>query len=142
MIAEAALAVLAYTAPAPCTDHLALVLHSAGFRANRIRIAWAIAMRESKGNPAAVSPRNADYGLFQFNRAAWSKAEWWNPARLIDPVYNARVAYKLSQGGRTWYPWDISGRGEHLGRYSSGSTFRVFVRYLAEYPCVGKSWPS
>ena len=141
MIAEAALAVLAYTSPAPCANVLAQQLHAVGFRGHRLQTAWAIAMRESKGHAAAISPTN-DFGLFQFNRATWSKATWWDPARLLDPVYNARVAWKLSQGGRTWYPWDISGRGEHLGRYSSSSTFRVFVRYLSEYPCRASSWRS
>ena len=134
MIIETALAVAAFTSPAPCANVLAQQLHAAGFTGSRLRTAWAIAMRESHGNAGAIST-TGDYGLFQFNRSAWHRAAWWNPTRLLDPAYNARVAWKVSQHGRTWYPWDIGGRGQHLGRYSSRSTFRVFVQYVKEYPC-------
>jgi hypothetical protein len=92
-------------------------------------------MRESKGNPRAISPRRADFGLFQWNRAAWSRATWWDERQLLDGAYSAAVAFKISQGGRTFYPWDISGRGWHQKRYSSTSTYRVFVKYVKAYPC-------
>lgn len=133
MIIEAALAAAVYTAPA-CTDPVVSVLHSAGFRGKALRYAYGIVMRESKGHAIAVSPGH-DYGLFQWNRAAWSRATWWDPVRLLDPAYNAAVAFKISQGGRTWYPWDINGRGYHLGRYSSRATYRVWVQYVKAYPC-------
>jgi hypothetical protein len=134
VIIEAALAAVVHLAPA-CTNPVVTVLHSAGFRGQALRYAYGIVMRESKGNPRAISSRQADYGLFQFNRAAWSKADWWHSTRLLDPSYNAAVAWRLSQGGRTWYPWDIDGRGRHLGRYSSSATYRVFVQYVQAYPC-------
>jgi excisionase family DNA binding protein len=88
-----------------------------------------------QGQPRAISPRRADFGLFQFNRAAWSRADWWDERQLLDGAYSAAVAYKLSQGGRTWYPWDINGRGYHLKRYSSTSTYQVFVKYVKAFPC-------
>jgi hypothetical protein len=110
------------------------VLHSAGFRGRALKYAYGIVMRESKGHAKAISPTN-DYGLFQWNRATWSRAKWWDPVKLLDATYNAAVAYDISQGGRTWYPWDIGGRGQHLGRYSSSSTYRVWVRYVKQYPC-------
>jgi hypothetical protein len=133
MIAEAALAAVVHLAPA-CTDQTVKVLHSAGFRGQALRYAYAIVMRESKGHARAISP-TSDYGLFQFNRAAHSRSDWWHSTRLLDPAYNAAIAWRLSQGGRTWYPWDISGRGQHLARYSSTSTYRVFVQYVKQYPC-------
>lgn len=133
MIIEAALAAAVYTAPT-CTDPVVRVLHSAGFRGKALRYAYGIVMRESKGHAVAVSPGH-DYGLFQWNRAAWSRATWWDPVRLLDPAYNAAVAFKISQGGRTFYPWDINGRGYHLARYSSRATFNVWVKYVKEYPC-------
>ena len=120
--------------PAPCADVLVTQLRRAGFRARSLRIAWAIAMRESHGHARAISG-GGDYGLFQFNRAAWGDASWWDPTRLLDPLYNATVAYRLSQDGTTWYPWDIDGKGRHLGRYSTSSTYGVFTKYLGEYPC-------
>lgn len=134
MMVEAALAAVVHLAPA-CTDPVINVLHSAGFRGRALRYAYGIVMRESKGNPKAISPRRADYGLFQFNRAAWARANWWDERQLLNGAYSAAVAYRLSQGGRTWYPWDINGRGYHLGRYSSRATFRIFVQYVKAYPC-------
>lgn len=133
MIIETALAAVVHLAPA-CTDPIVTVLHSAGFRGRALRYAYGIVMRESKGNAQAISP-TSDYGLFQFNRAAWSKSDWWHSTRLLDPSYNAAIAWRISQGGRTWYPWDINGRGHHLGRYSSSSTYRVWVQYVKAYPC-------
>ena len=133
MIAEAALAAVVQLAPA-CTDRVVNVLHSAGFRGRALRYAYGIVMRESKGHARAISP-TSDYGLFQFNRATWSKSTWWHSTRLLDPTYNAAVAWRVSQGGSTWYPWDISGNGQHLGRYSSRSTYRVWVQYVKAYPC-------
>jgi hypothetical protein len=118
----------------PCTNVLVTQLRRAGFDGGALRIAWAIAMRESKGHARAISPGN-DYGLFQFNRATWGDASWWDPTRLLDPVYNATVAYRLSQDGTTWYPWDIDGKGQHLARYSSRSVYGVFRDYLGRYPC-------
>ena len=133
MILEAALAAVIYTAR-PCTDPVVSVLHAAGFRGRALKYAYGIVMRESKGHAVAVSPTN-DYGLFQWNRAAWSRANGWDPVKLLDPAYNAAVAFKVSQGGKTWYPWDISGRGFHLARYSSSSTYRVWVKYVKAFPC-------
>ena len=133
MIIETALAAVLYTAPA-CTDPVVNVLHSAGFRGRALRYAYGIVMRESKGHAIAVSGTN-DYGLFQFNRSAWSRAKWWDPVRLLEPAYNASVAFDISQGGKTFYPWDINGRGYHLGRSASTSTYRGFVKYVQAYPC-------
>lgn len=134
MIAEAALAAVVHLAPA-CTDPTVRLLHSVGFRGRALKYAYGIVMRESRGNPLAISPRRADFGLFQFNRAAWARANWWDERQLLDGAYNAGVAYKLSQGGRTFYPWDITGRGYHSKRYSSTSTYRVFVKYVKAFPC-------
>ena len=133
MIIEAALAAALYTA-APCANPVVNVLQSAGFSGRALRYAYGIVMRESKGHARAISS-TSDYGLFQWNRAAWSRSDWWHSTRLLDPAYNAAVAWSISQGGKTWYPWDIDGRGRHLGRYSSSATYRVFVQYVTEYPC-------
>ena len=133
MIAEAALAAVIQLTPA-CTDPVVKVLHSAGFRGRALRYAYGIVMRESRGNARAIS-RTSDYGLFQFNKAAWSRSHWWHSTRLLDPTYNATVAWRISQHGRTWYPWDINGRGQHLGRYTSKQTYRVWVQYVKAYPC-------
>lgn len=133
MIAEVALAAVVHLAPV-CSDRVVNVLHSAGFRARALRIAYGIVMRESKGQPTQIS-RTYDYGLFQFNRAIWGRATWWHSTRLLDPTYNAAAAWRISQHGHTFYPWDISGKGRHLGRYTSTITYRVFVQYVKAFPC-------
>lgn len=118
-----------------CQNFLAQSLHEAGFQGNRLRIAWALAMRESHGHARSVSSTH-DYGLFQFNRAAWHKESWWNTKKLLTPTYNIQVAWDLSQHGHTWYPWDINGKGQHMGNYSSASTYSKFKVWYAKYPCT------
>jgi soluble lytic murein transglycosylase-like protein len=41
-------------------------------------------------------------GLFQIHPVHFA---WASPARLFDPFYNARVAYRLSRAGRSWSHW-------------------------------------
>ncbi len=133
MIPEAALAAAIYLRPV-CTDRVVNVLHSAGFRGRALTFAYGIVMRESKGRPRQISRTN-DYGLFQFNRATWSKASWWHSKRLLNASHNAAAAWTVSQHGHTFYPWDIDGQGRHLSRYTSASTYRVFVQYVKAFPC-------
>ncbi len=117
-----------------CKNWLANVLYETGFRDENLREAWSIVMRESGGREDAISS-TGDYGMFQFNRAAWSSQEWWDTNRLLTREYNAKVAYKISEGGKTWYPWDINGQGEHLGRYTSSGTYSVYQKWYKKFPC-------
>lgn len=117
-----------------CKDKLATRLHAAGFRGENLRQAWAIAMRESGGNPRSISG-TGDYGVFQFNRAAHNAQPWWDSKKLLTPEYNINVAYRVSKGGKTWYMWDISGSGDHLGRYSSRGTYSVYEKWYGKFPC-------
>jgi hypothetical protein len=117
-----------------CKDDLVLFLHDIGFEGNNLRQAWAIAMRESTGNERSIS-KTGDYGLFQFNYAAHNQQDWWDSSKLLEREYNARVAYKVSRGGRTWYPWDIDGQGNHMGRYSPKFVYDVYLKWYNKYPC-------
>ena len=80
-------------------------------------MARCIARHESTNRPWAVSP-TGDYGLFQINARTWfgRVAVWLGGPRgyrrfyvqrrwIFDPLYNAKVAYVISHGGRNWYPW-------------------------------------
>ena len=100
-----------------CDNPLAKSIYAAGFRGDNVKEAWAIAMRESGGRPDAISS-TGDYGVFQFNRAAHHKQDWWDTNRLLTRDYNVKVAYRVSKGGKWWGPWDMSGKGEWLGRYT------------------------
>jgi hypothetical protein len=120
--------------PKQCKNWLVKELHKVGFRGKDLREAWAIVMRESGGKADAISS-TGDYGMFQFNYAAWHKQDWWNTDKLLTRSYNAKVAYKISQGGHTWYPWDIDGTGRHKGNYTSSSVYGKFVSWYKKYPC-------
>lgn len=117
-----------------CNDVLAKRLYAGGFRGENLREAWAIAMRESGGNPRSISS-TGDYGIFQFNLAAHGKQDWWVTPKMLNPQYNIKVAYEMSNGGRTWYPWDIDGRGNHKGGYTSTSTYNKYKQWYNKYPC-------
>lgn len=132
-------------APAVCKNDLVLTLRKAGFKKGNIREAWAIAMRESHGHAKSIS-RTHDYGLYQFNRAAHSKQSWWNVKKLLNADYNAKVAYRMSQGGKTWYPWGLDGQGKvkaQVYRAAGWSNATIqshivapFKKYLKQYDAL------
>lgn len=117
-----------------CKNWLVRELVQAGFRGNGLRIAWAIAMRESGGRANAISS-TGDYGVFQFNRAAHSDQPWWNTTKMLDRDYNIMIAYQMSQGGKTFYPWDIDGKGRHKGNYTSSGVYNKYKSWYNKYPC-------
>ena len=121
--------------PAVCDNWLVKVLYDAGFRGDNLRQAWAIVMRESGGREDAVSA-TGDYGMFQFNKVAWGDRDWWNTQLMLTRDYNAEMAFNVSDGGRTWYPWDIDGKGNHKGNYTSNGVYQKYVKWYNEYPCV------
>lgn len=118
-----------------CKNWLVRELKEAGFKGRGLRIAWAIAMRESGGRANAISS-TGDYGVFQFNRAAWGKQPWWNTKKMLDRDYNIMVAYRISQKGHTFYPWDIDGKGKHKGEYTSRSVYAKYKTWYKKYPCA------
>ena len=119
--------------PKTCKNWLVRELKEAGFKGKGLRIAWAIAMRESGGRANAISS-TGDYGVFQFNRAAWSKQPWWNTKKMLDRDYNIMIAYRISQHGKTFYPWDIDGKGRHKGEYTSKHVYAKYKSWYNKYP--------
>ena len=117
-----------------CENVHVMRLYKTGFRGKNLIEAWAIIMRESGGREDGISS-TGDYGVFQFNKAAHSDQPWWNTEKLLTWEYNMQIGYEMSQGGRTWYPWDISGRGEHLSRYSPAGVFNKFLGWYDKFPC-------
>lgn len=118
---------------ARCTNFLVKDLRKAGFKGKGLRIAWSIAMRESGGRANAISS-TGDYGVFQFNRAAWSSAPWWNTKKLLTRDYNIMIAYRISQKGKTFYPWDIDGKGHHKGGYTSKAVYAKYKAWYKKFP--------
>jgi hypothetical protein len=83
-----------------------------GFR--KPKVAAAIAMAESSGDPKAVGlnrrPRSRDRGLFQIN-------DRWHPEVsdrcAFDARCNAEAAHDISRGGRDWGQWSTWHNGAY-----------------------------
>jgi hypothetical protein len=97
-------------------DPLLSTLVKAGFKGDSLRTAWAIAKRESGGRAAAFNPDastgDRSWGLFQINTlgklASRVKQYGLQSERdLLNPDVNARVAYRMSQGGKDFGAWGI-----------------------------------
>ncbi len=125
-----------------CNNKLAKTLYRAGFRGHNIHEGWAIAMRESNGIPTTLS-NGVDHGLFQFNYPAWGGQKWWNTALLLTPDYNAKIAFKLSDGGRNWGPWGMRDHAQwNFASYGMWSDWQIqnwiinpYMKYYRQYPC-------
>lgn len=70
-----------------------------------------IARHESGMDPTAVSPTD-DHGLFQINASWFGKVVRWRGhvkhiqrRWILNPLYNAQVAWIISRGGTDWWPW-------------------------------------
>lgn len=89
------------------------LLKSVGFTGDALRKAWAVAMKESGGDPAALNTRNAngtvDHGLFQINSVHIPNVPKWK--KILDAKYNASLAYKWSKKGTDWGTWGLGETG-------------------------------
>lgn len=129
-----------YTRPAPCLDPLAETIARAGWTGRDARIAWAIAQRESNGDP--TTEWGGAYGLFQIQASAWEGTDYW-PANPYDADENAAAAYRLWDD-YGWMPWGINddGTGMDLTQYGGWDEetqqawiWEPFSEYFAAYPC-------
>lgn len=155
MIAEAALAAALWAgvgaaSPAPtppqprvkvCQDRVVKWIERAGFKGVSIRVAWAVAQRESNGNPREAS--YPDLGLMQLNSPSWSGTKYW-PADVFDPVQNLKAARKMVRD-MNWQPWglhvskgkvsyDFSAYGGWSSWHHQNWIVAPFQRYWAQYP--------
>lgn len=107
---------------------LSSVIKQVGFKGNSARIAYAIAMAESGGDPHSHNPNPPDnsYGYFQINmlgdlgperRAAFHLR---SNDDLYNPLTNAKAAYEISNGGKNWIPWTTYTSGKYK-EYLSGA---------------------
>jgi len=103
------------------------LLRLTGFRGKDLNIAWAVAMKETHGNPLAhnYNPRTGDnsYGMFQINlygalKDRVSQYKLVSASSLYDPVTNAKVAFQMTSGGRNWGSWGV-GRNSYNGGVST-----------------------
>lgn len=131
-----------YTKRLAPTDLVAL-LKSVGFKGQALKTAWAVAMRESHGNPFSHNQNRAtgdnSYGLFQVNMIdslGVDRREQYGlktNTALFDPVTNASVVFKMTNGGINWGSWGIGAhryRDNEAGYYEQLKNFPIS---LSEY---------
>lgn len=91
------------------------LLHAVGFRGQNLAKAWAVAKKESNGQPIRYNGNSktgdSSLGLFQINMIRdlgperRAKFGLNFSAELLNPVVNAQVAYHMSKGGADWSAW-------------------------------------
>lgn len=151
MIAPLAAALLAATTalgapaapaqqPKPCKDRVVAWIKEAGFKGPHVRVAWAIAQRESNGQPGESTW--PDLGLMQLNAPSWQGSKYW-PADVYDPVQNLTAVRKMVRD-MGWQPWGLRvKRGQvsyDFSAYSMWSSWQhqnwivePFERYYVQY---------
>ena len=104
------------------------LLRLTGFKGHALKVAWAVAMKESHGNPTShnYNPRTGDnsYGMFQINvygalKSRVSQYKLHSASDLYNPVTNARIAFQMTSEGRNWGSWGV-GRHSYNGGVSTG----------------------
>lgn len=92
-------------------QELRSVLNKAGFSGKNLEMAIAIVYYESRFRPYALNKSSNCYGLFQINmtgsmgEARRKKYGLSKNEDLFNPVINASIAYKMSNGGTNWSSW-------------------------------------
>jgi hypothetical protein len=96
------------------------ILKLAGFRGNELKMAWAVAVRESTLKPLALNKASNCYGLFQINMSGSmgpdrrEKYGLSSNEDLFDPLTNAKIAYQMSNGGKSWSAWSTENSAKKL----------------------------
>jgi hypothetical protein len=91
------------------------LLKLVGFEGQNLKEAWAIAKKESNGRPFAFNGNHetgdSSYGIFQINMLGMlgpdrrTKYDLDHNVDLFNPVVNAQIAFKMSDGGENWRAW-------------------------------------
>jgi len=107
------------------------LLSAIGFEGKALKMAWAVAQKESNCRPMAVNNNHKtgdnSYGIFQINmigelgEARLEKFDLDSKKDLLDPVTNAKIAFYMSNEGSDWSSWT----------YLKGERIKGF---LLEYP--------
>jgi hypothetical protein len=102
-------------APVLSDKDLYLVLKAVGFKGQDLKEAWAVAKKESNGQPIRFNGNtktgDSSYGLFQINMIRdlgperRAKFNLDTNSDLLNPVINAKIAYHMSNGGKNWSAW-------------------------------------
>lgn len=99
-------------------EQLENILIQAGFSGYRLKMAKAIAFYESTNRPMALNKYSNCYGLFQINMSGSmgpdrrEKYDLKSNEDLFNPLINAQIAYKMSDGGTNWSAWTTYGKAK------------------------------
>ena len=96
---------------------LADMLELVGFKGYSLKLAWAVVMRESRGNSGSHNKTSStgdnSYGLFQINMLGSlgedrrEKFGIKSNAELFDPVTNAQAAFYMTSRGKNFGSWGL-----------------------------------
>ena len=105
------------------------LLSAIGFEGKALKVAYAVAKKESNGRPLAYNGNDNtgdhSYGVFQINMIGnlgedrRKKFDLTTNKDLLDPVTNAQIAYHMSDGGKDWSSWKIYPGQTNGARYES-----------------------
>lgn len=94
---------------------LVKLLKAVGFEGSALKMAWAVAKKESNGRPMAYNGNrktgDSSYGIFQINMLGnlgfdrKEKFDLDSNYSLFDPVINAEITYAMTKGGTDWSSW-------------------------------------
>jgi hypothetical protein len=106
------------------------LLSAVGFEGKALKVAYAVAKKESNGRPLAHNGNqntgDNSYGIFQINmiadlgEARRDKFNLKSNTQLFDPVVNAKIAFFMTRGGEDWSSWKIvpdQNNGERYQQY-------------------------
>lgn len=117
---------------------LVKLLQQAGFSGEGLRIAYGIVLRESGGRPEAFNGNTGtgdrSWGLFQINTLGSMKSRvkqfgLKSEKDLLDPLANAKAAYRMSGGGKDFGAWGIGPNA-----YRSGAGMDTIARGYNSFP--------
>lgn len=107
-------------------EEIIRILKLAGFSGNGLKMAWAVAVRESTLRPFALNKASNCYGLFQINMSGSlgpNRREKYgidSNEDLFDPLTNAKIAHQMSNGGKNWSAWSTETSAKKLATQFPG----------------------
>ena len=111
------------------------LLSAVGFEGKTLKVAYAVAKKESNGRPLAyngdISTGDNSYGVFQINMLGSlgddrrEKFDLKTNKELFDPVVNAEITFYMTNGGKDWSSWKI---------YPGQKNGERYEEYLKAFP--------
>jgi len=121
-------------------DELLSLLREVGFKGKSLKVAYAVAKKESNGRPTAhndnVKTGDNSYGIFQINMLGAlgeqrrQKYGLSSNRDLFNPVTNAQIAYHMSNKGKVWTAWKVT-----PGK-NNGPRFELFYKNVLTDVCI------